>query len=48
MLELAGRRDEAAAEVEQALALYERKGNLVMIGRARTRLEGLREVAESR
>jgi tetratricopeptide (TPR) repeat protein len=35
VLELAGRREEAAAAVEQALALYERKGNLVMAERTR-------------
>jgi hypothetical protein len=41
-------REEAMAEVEKALALYERKGNVVMAERPRTRLEGLREAAESR
>jgi tetratricopeptide (TPR) repeat protein len=38
VLELAGRRDEAAAAREQALVLYERKGNLVMAERTRERL----------
>jgi class 3 adenylate cyclase/tetratricopeptide (TPR) repeat protein len=37
-LVLAGRREQAATSVEQALALYERKGNLVMAERARARL----------
>ncbi len=41
VLELAGRRDEAAVEVKQALALYERKGNLVLAERERARLEEL-------
>ena len=41
VLLLAGKADEAAAALEQALARYERKGNLVMAGRARTRLEEL-------
>jgi class 3 adenylate cyclase/tetratricopeptide (TPR) repeat protein len=38
VLLLAGKADEAAAALEQALARYERKGNLVMAGRARARL----------
>jgi len=40
-----GRFDEAraAAALEQALARYERKGNLVMAGRMRDRLSALRE-----
>jgi tetratricopeptide (TPR) repeat protein len=38
VLELAGRREEAAAALEQALELYERKGNLVMAERTRARL----------
>jgi tetratricopeptide (TPR) repeat protein len=38
VVELAGRREEAAAETEKALSLYQRKGNLVMAERARTRL----------
>jgi tetratricopeptide (TPR) repeat protein len=44
VLRLAGRREEAAAEVEKALALYERKGNLVMAERARARLAKLQRV----
>jgi tetratricopeptide (TPR) repeat protein len=39
VLALAGR--DAQAELEQALALYERKGNLVMATRTRSRLEEL-------
>jgi hypothetical protein len=38
VLELAGRREEAAAALGQALELYERKGNLVMAERTRARL----------
>lgn len=38
VLELAGRREEAAAALERALELYERKGNLVMAERTRARL----------
>ena len=38
---LAGRRTEAAAALEQALSLFERKGNLVMAGRVRDRLREL-------
>jgi class 3 adenylate cyclase/tetratricopeptide (TPR) repeat protein len=38
VLELAGRREEAAAALEKALALYERKGNLVMAELTRERL----------
>jgi class 3 adenylate cyclase/tetratricopeptide (TPR) repeat protein len=38
VLELAGRREEAAAALEKALGLYERKGNLVMAERTRERL----------
>ncbi len=41
VLSLAGRSDEAVAALEQALARYERKGNLVMAARTRTRLENL-------
>ena len=41
VLELAGRCEEAAAEVAKALALYERKGNVVMSERARARMAGL-------
>jgi class 3 adenylate cyclase/tetratricopeptide (TPR) repeat protein len=47
VLELAGRREEAAAEVEKALALYERKGNLVMAERARARRAELRSSKDS-
>jgi class 3 adenylate cyclase/tetratricopeptide (TPR) repeat protein len=42
VLVLAGQRDEAAVALEQALALYERKGNVVMAGRARERLDEVR------
>ena len=42
VLELGGRREEAVAAIEQALALYERKGNLVMAERTRERLVSLR------
>jgi len=38
VLELAGRREEAVTALEQALELYERKGNLVMAERTRRRL----------
>jgi class 3 adenylate cyclase/tetratricopeptide (TPR) repeat protein len=38
VLLLAGERDKAAAALEQALARYERKGNVVMAGRAHARL----------
>jgi tetratricopeptide (TPR) repeat protein len=38
VLELVGCREEAAAARERALALYERKGNLVMAERTRERL----------
>jgi len=41
VLELAGRREEAAVELEKALALYERKGNLVLAERPRARLAEL-------
>jgi class 3 adenylate cyclase/tetratricopeptide (TPR) repeat protein len=41
VLELAGRTEEAVAALEQALALYERKGDLVDAGRTRARLEAL-------
>jgi class 3 adenylate cyclase/tetratricopeptide (TPR) repeat protein len=41
VLELAGRREHAAAAVQTALALYERKGNLVMAERANARLTKL-------
>ena len=42
VLELAGRRDEASAALEQALTLYERKRNLAMAERVRARLAVLR------
>ncbi len=38
---LAGRTEDAREQLEQALVLYERKGNLVAAGRARGRLEEL-------
>ena len=41
VLELAGKADEAVLALEQALALYERKGNLVMVERTRARLQDL-------
>ena len=39
---LAGRREEAAEALEEALARYEAKENLVMAGRVRERLAALR------
>jgi tetratricopeptide (TPR) repeat protein len=42
VLRLAERREEAAHELEQALGLYEAKGNLVMAKRVRRDLVGLR------
>ena len=47
VLSLAGKPDEAAAALEQALERYERKGNLVSAQRSRTRLAELREAAPS-
>jgi class 3 adenylate cyclase/tetratricopeptide (TPR) repeat protein len=41
VLEVAGKQDEARTALEQALTLYERKGNLVMAERTRTRLAAL-------
>ena len=41
VLELSGKKQEAKAALEQALALYERKGNLVMVERTRARLARL-------
>jgi tetratricopeptide (TPR) repeat protein len=41
VLEAAGRRYEAAAEIESALALFEQKGDLPMADQARARLERL-------
>ena len=43
VLELAGKRAEAAAALEQALDRFERKGNLVSAQRVRTRLTRLRD-----
>jgi class 3 adenylate cyclase/tetratricopeptide (TPR) repeat protein len=45
VLLFAGKPGEAAAALEQALASYERKGNVVMAGRARARLEELQDTA---
>jgi predicted Zn-dependent protease len=42
VLSLAGRVEEAAESLEQALARYERKGNVVMAARTRDRLAALR------
>jgi class 3 adenylate cyclase/predicted ATPase len=42
VLELAGNREQAAAALEEALALHERKGSVVMAERARERLAALR------
>ena len=47
VLSLAGRPKEAAEALEQALARYERKGNVVMAERMRERLSALREEALS-
>ena len=41
VLAIAGRPEDAAAELEKALALYQQKGNLVMAERTQTRLEEL-------
>lgn len=41
VVELAGKRDEASAAFEQALVLYERKGNIVMADRAGSKLARL-------
>ena len=45
VLLLAGKPDEEAAALEQALDRYERKGNLVKAEQVRTRLAGLRPAA---
>jgi tetratricopeptide (TPR) repeat protein len=45
VLALADRPQEAAGALEQALARYERKGNVVMAKRARARLAELQEAA---
>jgi class 3 adenylate cyclase len=42
VLVMAGRTKDAAAELDEALALYEQKGNLVMVERAQKRLAELR------
>jgi hypothetical protein len=41
VLKAAGRREEAAAEVERALVLFEEKGDLPMVDQSRARLEQL-------
>ena len=43
VLSLAGRTQDAAAALEQALARFEARGNLVEAGRVRARVEALRE-----
>ena len=48
VLSRAGRNDEAVSALEEALARYERKGNLVMAQRTRTRLSQLNAAARSR
>jgi tetratricopeptide (TPR) repeat protein len=45
VLILTGKPDEAAAALEQALARYQRKGNLVSTQRAQTRLAELQQAA---
>ena len=40
--QLADRREDAEASIEEAIRLFERKGNLVATDRARARLEELR------
>jgi tetratricopeptide (TPR) repeat protein len=45
VLQSAGSTDEAAATLAQAIDRYERKGNLVMVDRTRTRLAELRATA---
>jgi tetratricopeptide (TPR) repeat protein len=47
VLSRAGRSDDAVGALEQALARYERKGNLVMAQRTRTRLSQLNVAARS-
>ena len=47
VLERAGRVDEAAAAVEQAIALHERKGNIVSAARSRSVLDHLRAARPS-
>jgi tetratricopeptide (TPR) repeat protein len=46
VLALGGREKEAVEALEEALARYERKGNLVMAERTRLRLDALRHVGE--
>ena len=45
VLAAAGRRDEAAHALEQALDRYERKKNLAIVAQVRPKLEALREEA---
>ena len=45
VLDLAGKQSEATAKVEEALDLYERKGNLVQAQQARERLEKLQALS---
>jgi ATP/maltotriose-dependent transcriptional regulator MalT len=47
VLVLSGRADDGAAQLERALALYERKGNVVLAAKARHRLAELRQTAEA-
>jgi len=48
VLTLAARTDEARAALQEALALYERKGHLVMVERTNSRLRELREADRPR
>jgi tetratricopeptide (TPR) repeat protein len=48
VLLLAGRGEEAADAIKQAIALYERKRNLAMAERARTRLDELQGISAGR
>jgi tetratricopeptide (TPR) repeat protein len=48
VLQLAGRTDDAALAVEQALRLHEKKGNVVSATKARTLLEDLRQDRSAR
>ena len=43
----AGRIDEAAAAVEQAIGLHEQKGNIVSVARSRSVLDELRDARPS-
>jgi len=47
VLDLAGDAEAAAAAVQDAIRLYERKGNVVSAARAHSQLEGLRDTAPS-